>query len=394
MVRIAVVTFCCFLFLSSILISGFEILTRIRVVPSVRQLQATQRAYLEDFLKDQSDLATVPLFTQQSPRAKDAGTVLNQVFTWIPGFNGEDYVAASGQPLEIKHRFKEAVIRYGRDWMNHNSWFNLEPFDMSLFAQLREFDHWDIEVNSPIEKVGVTQPFLNGIELPTPDVTNLMVLSQFYLMKAVDTHETLQTLKDIRHLAQLMLSTENLTLEMSGLRLLDYERTAYSYYVQHKLLKDKDWTPISSSILSQATRAWPATAGYLRILTQDSTFKKVFIDQKPVGLCAALNSSVPHDWLLQPMLRPYIWPEPNFANEYKRHEELIASAKSQCRLKYVSRLMKADGAYNLMKLPVPAVFAMLPYSRKTYGLKLATIGFSGFETYADPLARQRDPSGL
>ena len=209
-------------------------------------------------------------------------------------------------------------------------------------------------------------------------------------MKAVDTKETLQALKDVRQVATLFLSTENLNLEMTGLRLLDFERVAFAYYVKSKLMKETDWSPLSATILSQATRAWPATAGYARILTQDSTFKKVFSEIKPTGLCAALNSTVPHDWLLKPMLQPRIWPEPSFAKEYDRHEELVQNAKSQCRLKYVTRLMKADTSYD--RLPVPFPFGLLPFSRRTYGVKLATVGFTGFETYADPLLRKRDPS--
>jgi hypothetical protein len=378
------------MFLSSILIAGFEILNRTDVVPAVVRVQAIQREYLEDFLKDQSDLTTIPLFTQQTSRIKDAGPFLNPKFPWNPGFNGADEVPVAGESIEVKHRFKDALMRYGKDWVSHNSWFNAETFDFKIFEQLRSFDHWDLEVNSPIEKVGTTEPYLNGIEIPIPDVTNLVVLSQLYLMKAVDTKQTLQTLKDVRHLATLLLSTENLNLEMTGLRLLDFERVAHGYYLKNKLIKETEWQSLSATILSQATRAWPATAGYARLLTQDSTFKKVFHEIKPTGLCAALNSSVPHDWLLKPMLNPRVWPEPSFAKEYQRHEELIASAKSQCRLKYISRLMKAGSSYD--RLPVPFPFGYLPFSRRTYGVKLATVGFTGFETYADPFARQRDPS--
>ena len=390
MVRIAVITFCCFIFLTSILISGFEILNRTDVAPSVAKLQQMQREFLEDFLKDQSDLTTVPLFTQTSPRLKDAGTYLNVRFPWNPGFGGDDEVPVTGEPVQVKERFKDALMRYGKDWVNHNSWFNHETFDFSIFAQLRDFDHWDLEANSPIERVGTSEPYLNGIEIPIPDVTNLVVLSQLYLMKAIDTKDVVQTLKDVRHVATLFLSTENLNLEMTGLRLLDFERVAFAYYLKHNLIKETDWTPLSATILSQATRAWPATAGYARILTQDSTFKKVFGEIKPIGLCAALNSTVPHDWLIKPMLMPRIWPEPSFASQYARHESLIETSKSQCRLKYVTRLMKADTAYD--RLPVPFPFGHLPFSRRTYGVKLATIGFTGFETYADPLTRQRDPS--
>lgn len=390
MVRIAVISFCCFIFLGSILISGFEILNRTDVAPAVSRLQQMQREFLEEFLKDQSDLTSVPLFTQQSPRIKDAGPYLNVRFPWNPGFNGADEVAVAGEPVEVKYRFKDALMRYGKDWVGHNSWFNAETFDFSIFAKLRDFDHWDVEVNSPIEKVGASQPYLNGIEIPIPDVTNLVVLSQLYLMKAVDTKETLQALKDVRHVATLFLSTENLSLEMTGLRLLNFERVAFTYYVKHQLLKETDWQPLTATILSQATRAWPATAGYARILTQDSTFKKVFSEIKPAGLCAALNSNVPHDWLLKPMLQPRIWPEASFAKAYQRHEELVETAKSQCRLKYVTRLMKAGTAYD--RLPVPFPFGHLPFSRRTYAVKLATVGFTGFEIYADPLNRQRDPS--
>ncbi len=390
MVRIANITLCCFVFLGSILIAGFEILNRTDVAPSVARLQQMQREFLEDFLKDQSDLTTVPLFTQQSLRTKDAGPYLNIRFPWNPGFNGDDEVPVTGEPVEVKYRFKDALMRYGKDWVGHNSWFNHETFDFSIFAKLRDFDHWDVEVNSPIEKVGATEPYLNGIEIPIPDVTNLVVLSQLYLMKAVDNKETLQALKDVRHVATLFLSTENLNLEMTGLRLLDFERVAFAYYVKHKLMKETEWQPLTAAILSQATRAWPATAGYARILTQDSTFKKVFGEIKPTGLCAALNSTVPHDWLLKPMLQPRIWPEPSFVKAYERHEELVKTSKSQCRLKYVTRLMKAGTSYD--RLPVPFPFGHLPFSRRTYGVKLATVGFSGFEIYADPLNRQRDPS--
>lgn len=390
MLRLSVVIFCCVLFFTSVLILGFEILNRIDVAPAIVKLQATQRTYLEDFLKDQDDLSTIELFNRNYTQNNNAGTLLNPLFSWHPGFNGEDSVLASGELLEIKERYKEAALRYDKEWMQHNSWFNQATFDFSILEKLRNYDHWDLELESPIEKVGVSEPYLNGIEIPIPDVTNLTVLAQFYLMKAVDTKNTVQALEDIRHLASLMLSTENLSVEMSGLRLLDYERVAYNYYVKHGLIKEASWEPFSSAILSQATRAWPATAGYIRLFTQDTAFNKVFKERKPTGLCAAVNTAIPHDLLLKSMLHPRIWPEPSFSHEYARHEELIRTAKSQCRLKYVTRLMSASASYN--RVPVPFPYQYLPFSRRTYGMKLATVGFTGFEIYADPLNRQREPS--
>lgn len=390
MVRIAVTTFCCFVFLTTLLISGFEILNRLSVAPAIASLQATQKAFLDDYLKDQSDLKTVPILNQTFGQIKSAGTLLNSTFSWHPGFHGGDSVPASGEQISIKPRFKEAVIRYEKEWMEHNSWFNQEPFNFAIFERLRDFDHWDLETDSPIEKVGVTHPYLNGIELPIPDVTDLVVLSQLYLMKAVDSKQFTQAMKDVRHVATLLLSTENLSLEMSGLRLLDHERIAYNYFVTHKLIKETDWEPIPAAVLMQATRSWPATAGYVGLLTPDSVFTKVFSDAKPVGLCAALNTSIPHDILLKPMLKPRLWPEVSFSKQYERHDRLIAESKTHCRLKYVTRLMKAGESYH--RLPVPSILAVLPFSRRTYGMKLATVGFSGFEIYADPFSRQRDPS--
>jgi hypothetical protein len=390
MVRIAVTTFCCFVFLTTLLISGFEILNRLSVAPAIATVQATQKEFLEDYLKDQADLKTVPLLNQPFGQTKNAGTLLNSTFSWHPGFFGEDSVPATAEQIDIKDRFKQAVIRYEKEWMEHNSWFNQESYNFVIFENLREFDHWDLDTESPIEKVGVKHPYLNGIELPIPDVTNLMVLSQLYLMKAVDTKQFTQTLKDIRHVASLLLSTENLSLEMSGLRLLDHERIAYSYYVKHKFIKETDWEPVPAAVLMQATRAWPATAGYIGVLTPDAIYNQVFKNNKPVGLCAALNTSLPHDILLKPMLRPRLWPEVSFRKQYERHDELIQLAKPQCRLKYVTRLMKAGESYH--RLPVPSILAVLPFSRRTYGMKLATVGFSGFEIYADPFSRQRDPS--
>ena len=391
MVRIGVITFCSFILLGSILLAGFEILNRTDVAPAVAQLRSVQIEFLDDYLKDQSDLASVPLLNQTFSRTNDAGTLLNPVFAWHPGFEGEDSVPAKGTPLAIKERYKEALLRYGKDWIAHNSWFNQEAFDYKIFEQIRPFDHWDLEINSPIEKVGsATSPYLNSIELPIPDVTDIVVLSQLYMMKAIDTKQTMQTLKDVRHLAELMLSSENMSLEMTALRLLDYERVAYNHYIKNKLLNESDWEPLSATVISQATRAWPATAGYLRVITHEKTFTKVFGNQMPVGLCAAVNTSAPHDILLKPMLLPRFFLEVDFRDHFARHEQLLNFAKGRCRLKYVTRLMSAGQSYD--RLPMPSLFAYLPYSRRTYGMKLATVGFTGFETYADPLNRQRDPS--
>ena len=65
--------------------------------------------------------------------------------------------------------------------------------------------------------------------------------------------------------------------------------------------------------------------------------------------------------------------------EYGRLDRIYLKAQSECRLRYLTALTKA----NRLKISVPGPFLFndLPYSRKIFGLRLSSANLGGFNAY-------------
>lgn len=369
-----------FLSLALLALVGVQILFNWKVDPLIEKSQSIQRQHLNLYLGDLAFLAQdgLPSLTRSEAHS-DAGATLNQRLYWTPPHHPLAAGIGREHPI-VPVSVRENLLRLGSDWIRRHKKLAKTQVDFSLFDDLSSFDHWNIENQSPIAKIKEHDVFVPPNLLPTPETSDLTALAQLRLMRGAADNDALRALKDVRRLAELMLTTENLELTLAGVSILDDERKAYRYFVDTKGLPASAWTPIDPSTTRRANRAIRATRGYLRLWTPTDLSTRIFLgDFAPVGLCAAANEALPQEFTLRPLLEPK-WPfERDYRDDYKHLDQIWARIQSHCRVQYLRHLVEI-GNFKA-PLPGPFLFNRLPYSRKVFGMRFDVANFTGFDAY-------------
>jgi hypothetical protein len=380
-----------FLGVIAIAMIGLEVLTRINVDPVVIEHVQVEAKHLSHFLADQDELKKIAFF-QPVTGHRDAGEWLNTHLSWTPKLQSWPEDPAR---IAVPEKWRSDMFKYGSSgWIQKTEHFKRYTPDLSFFKKLLAYDYWDIETLSPIGQLNDKKIFVPPSRLPIPDTWDLLILAKIRLLQATKTHDELAALTEVHHLAELMASTENMRLQLSSITLLEIERIAYQHYVEKKWIADSDWQPIGRETSHQANRVIWATRGYLRIWTPPELIKSIYLEPKvpPVGFCAAVNESLPNEWVLKPLLDSH-WPmERNFRSDFVMLEQVYHRAQESCRIRYLSSTMKDDNFSDDLSMPIFLTF--LPYSRKLFGLKISTFHFEGFDAYNREEASRAHESDL
>lgn len=376
------------LVLAATAVAGFEYLAQTRVDPIIADYRAIQAKHLALFQDDQEFLRRFPLFSLTPAYSHDVGELLNPKLQWEPisvtETSGTAKEAPLAPPLAVPRKVIEQVLRYRNDWMrHHHRLMEIAKIDFSIMEALAKYDYWDLEARSPIALLIEEGRWDARAPLPMPRTIDLITLAKLRLAAGAERKVPLAALQQTRSLATLLLTTENMNLQLSALALLDIERRAFRYYVDKGQLQDSAWMPIPRAVTRRAARAIQATGGYLQIWTEIKTLDAVFISNPlPAGFCAAMNEALPKILGLRLHLEHH-WPfERDLRPAYRTIDIILARAFSNCRLRHLRRMMQLDRFTH--ELPMPSLLSVFPYSRKVFGLRFATIPFTGFESYEDP----------
>lgn len=371
-----------FLVLAGAGILGVEYLGRTRVDPIIREYSAIQKSHLEAFIEDQTFLRRSDFFVIPPADSADAGKVLNLRLPWQPPPKDEN-----PKPARLSKELTERILRYRGDWMRHHGpLLKGNPPDLSLFDKIETFQIWDIEKTGPIAKLMDTGIFVVPEALPIPDSIEIITLAKLRLAAGAEYKNPKVALSQVRKLARLLLTTENIHLFSTGLSLLDIERVALTYYTDSGLLGEGEWQPVSRNYTRRASRAVWAARGYLHAWTDPEIIEKVFLGPDlPVGFCAAINEGAPKELSLRSIFMSQFPFERDLRGKFRLLEKVVARAKANCRIRYLSRMEELNRLRSV--LPVPAFLTVLPFSRKIFGLRLATLPFTGFEAYKENVNR-------
>jgi hypothetical protein len=368
--------------LSTMAIVLVETLFRLQVRPALDRNRAIERAYFEPYNSDLQFLARSPLFPTTRAGQNDAGIFLNPKIFWAP----KPTLRARGTVAPIVPiATREALLRMRDEWMKKNSRAKMMKADLTIFTGLSRFDYWDIENESPIGDLAERHQSVVPAQLPVPEVSDLLAAVKIRLMLGASNGEAdfVPALSDVRSLAQLMLTTENQQLVISGLAALDAERFAYQYFVDERHMPPGSWVPMDRNLLRRANRAVVATRGFMHLWTAPEMLEQAYLKGAPAaGFCAAINEAFPLEIALRPRLEPH-WPlEINLRAEYAQLDAIYRRAHAVCRLRYLGELMSHDSIKAVS--PGPLILNVLPYSRKVFALRLSILNFRGFAEYAGP----------
>jgi hypothetical protein len=378
--------------LSAMAMAMVEFLFRSEVKPRLEHDRGLQERFYQPYLDDQTYLLRSGLFKQVKVGQNDAGIFLNSKVFWSPvtaagtaasttdGIAGVNAHLGAAQPL-VPIAIRETLLRLRGDFMRKFARSKNMVADLSIFTGLERYDYWDLEVGSPIAELIGKHKFVPPPRLPTPEPADLLALAKLRLMLGALNGDFVASLSDVRQLANLMLTTENMQLVLAALSTLEAERSAYRYFVEERGLKPNEWTPVDGNVLRRASRAVGATRAFLRLWTSPAILNKVYLSEStPIGFCAAANESFPLEYSLRPRLEPR-WPlEMSLKSEYQHLDKIFQRARENCRIRYLADLVDSESIY--FRTPGPLILNRLPYSRKVFALRASTVNFVGLDSYA------------
>jgi len=383
-------------FLSALAFAGIEMLYRWQVLPKLGSNLATEERHLQLYLEDLDFFARADLgFREFKPfltGKADAGPFLNTHLKWLPEPEPEEIFGeaitaplkeAAARPALVPIEIREQLLRFGNDWIRQHPKTKRWKTDLSIYKELLRFDHWDIEIESPIARLIENDIFLPPPKIPLPEPQDLIASAKVRLMMGARNGDLMTALTEVRQFARLLLTTESQQLVIAGLAVLDNERRAYRYFVDEKGMNPQAWIPIDRNVTRRARRAIYATRGYLRAWTPSVALDKIYRDDRdPVGLCAAANEAFPLEFTLRPMLEPH-WPLARDSRaQYRKLDWIFDQLQSRCRLRYLRHLVKTGG-FGLLPLqtPGPWLLQRFPYARKVFGMRVSVANFPGFDLY-------------
>ena len=367
-------------FLLALGIGGFNLLYRLRVQPFLSQELALQDKFQKPYDDDARFLreAAARLGYNSAANQSDASFTLNGKVFWTPQIRG---VRVGAKAPLVDEKLKIEIARTRDAWVEYVAKGRPFSTDLSIFSGLANFDHWDLERDSPISDLAAKNLFVPPTRLPLPDVTDLLTLAKLRLIDGGLRGDYLSALRDVRTLAQLMMTTENLQLILAGIVMLDHERRAYEYFTTERGWKTDAWLPVDRSITRRAHRAVLATRGYLRLWTKPQVLQKVFLgNEPPLGFCAAVNEGIPFDFALRRVLEPQLPLELNAKDAYARLDRVLLKAQTRCRLRYLTKMISADAIH--VSIPGAWPLTYLPYTRKVFGLRASAADLGAFTGYA------------
>jgi hypothetical protein len=279
-------------------------------------LAAEWAAHESRILEDQASWLGDPLL--EAREGDDAAAVLGSRVRW----EATDGGAPQGT-LVVPEAFAAQLKSWGPDWAQHAADPEaavVEAVDLSWMSELSRLSAWDLEgPASPL----ATAPYAPMTE-PIPQFQELQAIAKVRLLQGLRGGDPRPAAAEVRELARLCLTTENLVGAMVGVAVLLIEARAHEAAVTRGL-DVSGWRPVDEARRQSLTRVyWAANVPYTLLATgRAASFTSS--PAMPIGRCVALREALG----LAQFARPYaetLLPE--------RYAALTkALAENPCRLR-------------------------------------------------------------
>jgi len=262
---------------------------------------AQHEKYHELFFHDQEVLSSLGIFPEP-PYHHDAGAWLNSKLHWRLIENSE--VQA---PLRLPESLLSTFEIDSQDIYNPEHFHLLSSLDFGWWNELRRYDHWNLATHGPLAELFERDPLYSRANEPRPDANVLRFWSQLRFLKAMKDGRYEQASKDVRHLARLMYSSEDLGLAMTGSALLALERGAHEI-IKAQVKLPEGWKPLTEDQLQRSSRYLFALPHFAVPTGHAQEMRATFPLLLDFGQCIALNMALHSGVLVQlePVLEPLI----------------------------------------------------------------------------------------
>ncbi len=257
------------------------------------------------FLEDRTILANYEIF-KPSYGQRDAGPYLNSKIHWEIG--------------DIHHQgtlvLPEFIHReLGKNWTTKRPLFSKMGIKFDWMKELLQYDYWNPEENSPAfppNKKYLTYSF------PIPTYKDLITWAKLRLLYGKEKNDSLNALKEVRHLVRLIWTNDYLVSSIVAVNMLKLE---------HEIgLPHEPLVPID--VLMRAKRHFYAIPGLVDIRMSDGLFKE--LTSSDVGVCPMILEGLMSYVSMREMLQN------DLSDKYARIDNLIKQHK--CRHSIVHKM--------------------------------------------------------
>jgi hypothetical protein len=277
---------------------------------------------LPAFLEDQELAKAYPIFA--TPRnERDAGPFLNPRIGWDGDHKRiERWRATVPSPSTLLALDPKLIERIPKDWWTADRalWSTL---DFSWMTSLREFDHWDVERNSPWAELAAGE-WPNSFPL----LFEVAPWSKLRLAKGLAEGQMKDAVADVEHLSRLLLSTETLLGAAGAFQQLDLVDRALAALETSGKPAPRAANRVDGVTRRRLQRAVTAALAFMRIDTP-----REYDALRPrirVGRCAAMNEALQAAVVFRPMAGR------SRLDGLRRLEDLL-NGETACRLTRVRR---------------------------------------------------------
>ena len=316
----------------------FQGLYFFQVAPVVERQVAKQQKILNHVQEDIEFIRAQPELAPLLPKAEPGGPDAAEFFA--------SWTKTGGVMVPLETR--QALLRLEDRWLE--GYMKMDPWKLDL---------------SPLQKLQTYQAWYMDQTDARPETQELLSAAKLRLMQGARGQNPGPALREVRHLAQLLLSSGELEYAQLGLTLLDMERRAHRLYTDRGWMLD-EWKTVDRQVLKRAPRLLAALPGFMRFWSEPKTLSKLFFEsaENIPGYCAVVSQILPTELLYEGWLGR-IWPfEHSFPDGFMALKRIDTRAQTLCA--WTGLLVLRKRSEEQISKPGPPLLNRLPYARSLF----------------------------
>lgn len=278
--------------------------------------QKELKTFLNEMQNDREILSRYTLFYPSFGK-NDAGPYLNGLIRWEIGD-----IAYRG-PLVLPDFVHSEM---NKDWVLKKPLFKKMGLKFKWLKDLKDFDYWNPEDNSPAYPEGRT---FETYSFPVPSYRDLIIWGKLRYLQGKETGEVLEALSEVRHLMRLIFTNDSLVSNHVVIQMLQNENQFETILTPAEI---KDWKFIPTEHLMRAKRYLYASPAGLDMRISDELFDSMA--KTRVGICPMISEAMMGylhmRWFLQDEL----------VYGFKRFDQLVS--EKRCRNSLLLKMWESE----------------------------------------------------
>jgi hypothetical protein len=282
--------------------------------------------------EDSKVILANPYFNRGSAGSNDASEFLNPLVGW----NG-----AKGK-LELDLKLVAAVSE--KDYTSQKLDWAALKLDFGWLKALATYDHWNYDQHGPAYQPEIKYTITAA---PIPDFGSFLPWVRLRLLKGRDEHDLPSAFKEIDHLAELILTAENILPAMVAVSFFGVERKFYETLDSAAQLGIKP--PPPQTDVQRFKRYLYAQGNFLDVRLTDTTFNK--LAAMPAGRCIRVSAAIRNAIGFRKLMKS------DFKASLDRIDRVVNATAKECRQGFLRKMWR-DPNYEALFGPNDNIFAM------------------------------------